>query len=89
MPTVTVDGTAIHYDLRRSPIICPKCKTEFNPDALLRSRRNKPAAPEKAPAAVAAAAQTAVQTAVQTAAQTRAHVPPGARRCARRAHIGR
>ena len=49
-----------YYDLQRSPIVCPKCKTAFNPDALLRSRRSKPAAPEKAPAAVPAVAQAAV-----------------------------
>ena len=49
-----------YYDLQRSPIVCPKCKTAFNPDALLRSRRGKPAAPEKAPAAVPAVAQAAV-----------------------------
>lgn len=37
-----------YYDLGRSPAVCPKCGTEFNPDALLRSRRTRPAAP-KAP----------------------------------------
>ena len=48
-----------YYDLLRSPAICPQCKTAFNPDALLRSRRGKPAPPEKAPAAVAAVAAVA------------------------------
>jgi uncharacterized protein (TIGR02300 family) len=48
-----------YYDLLRSPAICPQCKTAFNPDALLRSRRSKPAPPEKAPAAVAAGVQAA------------------------------
>jgi uncharacterized protein (TIGR02300 family) len=49
---------AKYYDLQRSPIVCPKCGTHFNPDALLRSRRACFAAPEKtaAPAAPAAAA---------------------------------
>ena len=36
-----------YYDLNRSPIVCPKCGTQFNPDALLRSRRSKPTQPEK------------------------------------------
>ena len=48
-----------YYDLLRSPAICPQCKTAFNPDALLRSRRGKPAPHEKAPAAVAAVAPAA------------------------------
>jgi uncharacterized protein (TIGR02300 family) len=39
---------AKYYDLNRSPIVCPKCGTQFNPDALLRSRRSKPAPSEKA-----------------------------------------
>lgn len=34
---------AKYYDLKRSPAVCPKCGTEFNPDALLKSRRAKPA----------------------------------------------
>ncbi|MDH3473599.1 MAG: TIGR02300 family protein [Rhodospirillales bacterium] len=39
---------AKYYDLNRSPIVCPKCGTEFNPDALLRSRRSRPSAPAPA-----------------------------------------
>ena len=35
---------AKYYDLQRSPIVCPKCDTEFSPDTLLKSRRSRPAA---------------------------------------------
>ena len=38
---------AKYYDLQRSPVVCPKCGTGFNPEALLRSRRSKPVVPEK------------------------------------------
>jgi uncharacterized protein (TIGR02300 family) len=42
------------YDLHRSPIICPKCGTTFDPEALLKSRRSRSALvsdmPAKAPA---------------------------------------
>lgn len=31
--------SAAFYDLGKSPIICPKCGTEFNPDALVKTRR--------------------------------------------------
>ena len=38
-----------YYDLLRDPITCPKCSTAFDPEALLRARRARPAAPvEKA-----------------------------------------
>lgn len=30
------------YDLQRTPITCPSCGTEFDPEALLRSRRTRP-----------------------------------------------
>lgn len=30
---------AKYYDMQRSPIVCPKCGTQFDPDALLKSRR--------------------------------------------------
>ncbi len=36
------------YDLNRSPITCPKCATPFDPEALLKSRRSRPAPPVKA-----------------------------------------
>ena len=34
-----------YYDLMHDPIICPKCQTPFDPEALLRARRTRPAAP--------------------------------------------
>ncbi len=44
------DCGAKYYDLNRSPVICPKCGTEFKADTLLRSRRNRTAAAPKPPA---------------------------------------
>lgn len=35
------------YDMSRSPITCPKCAAPFDPEALLKSRRSRPA-PAKA-----------------------------------------
>jgi hypothetical protein len=41
-PSVPVKIAAAHfYDMRRTPIICPKCGTTFNPKALLRGRRQQ------------------------------------------------
>ncbi len=59
---------AKYYDLKRSPITCPKCGTVYNPDALLKSRRRsaKPAeapAPKKAVAASAVTAEAAEEEA--------------------------
>ena len=31
------------YDLGKSPIVCPKCGTGFDPQALLRPQRSRPA----------------------------------------------
>jgi uncharacterized protein (TIGR02300 family) len=43
------------YDLQREPIVCPKCQTEFDPEAFLKTRRSRPvAAPDKEHAPVAA-----------------------------------
>ena len=40
---------ARYYDLLRDPIVCPKCSTAFDPEALLRARRARPSPPvEKA-----------------------------------------
>ncbi len=36
------------YDLKRSPITCPTCAAPFDPEALLKSRRSRPATPVKA-----------------------------------------
>ena len=34
-----------YYDLLREPVVCPKCATPFDPEAFLKSRRARPAAP--------------------------------------------
>ncbi len=34
-----------YYDLLREPVVCPKCATPYDPEAFLRSRRARPAAP--------------------------------------------
>ncbi|MCR9256525.1 MAG: FYDLN acid domain-containing protein [Alphaproteobacteria bacterium] len=31
------------YDLNKSPIVCPKCETDYDPEAVLKSRRGRPA----------------------------------------------
>ena len=36
---------ARYYDLMREPVVCPKCSTPFDPEALLRARRARPAPP--------------------------------------------
>ncbi len=40
---------ARYYDLLRDPITCPKCSTPFDPEALLRARRARPAPPVEKP----------------------------------------
>lgn len=35
------------YDFARTPIVCPKCEAVFEPETLLKSRRNRPAAANK------------------------------------------
>lgn len=35
--------SAPFYDLRRDPIVCPKCKAVFDPEAILKSRKLKSA----------------------------------------------
>ncbi|WP_299622389.1 TIGR02300 family protein, partial [Pelagibius sp.] len=54
------------YDLRKSPIICPSCGAEFDPEALLKSRRSRPA-PKSEPAPKAAAAAAAAKPADEEA----------------------
>jgi uncharacterized protein (TIGR02300 family) len=39
------------YDLHRDPITCPKCGAEYDPEAILKSRRARPAAVEEKEAA--------------------------------------
>ncbi len=53
------------YDLNRSPITCPQCAAPFDPDALLKSRRSRPA-PAKAAKPVP-----------QAAAKKESKKPPG------------
>jgi uncharacterized protein (TIGR02300 family) len=36
---------ARYYDLMRDPVVCPKCSTPFDPEAFLKARRSRPAAP--------------------------------------------
>lgn len=37
-----------YYDMQRDPVICPKCGTEFDPEAFLKSRRSRAPLPEDA-----------------------------------------
>lgn len=48
----TCQGCGVHfYDLQKDPIICPKCATVYDPDAVSRTRRSRSssAAPKAAP----------------------------------------
>jgi uncharacterized protein (TIGR02300 family) len=47
----TCQSCAAHfYDLQKDPIICPKCATVYDPDAVSRTRRGRSsAAPKAAP----------------------------------------
>ena len=50
----TCQGCGAHfYDLQKDPIICPKCATVYDPDAVSRTRRGRSssAAPKPAPRA--------------------------------------
>ena len=38
---------ALFYDLNKDPITCPKCDSVFDPEAILKSRRTRVAAPDK------------------------------------------
>jgi uncharacterized protein (TIGR02300 family) len=38
------------YDFKRTPIVCPGCQTEFDPEAVIRSRRGRTAAKDSAKA---------------------------------------
>jgi uncharacterized protein (TIGR02300 family) len=39
--------SARYYDMRKDPPVCPNCNTQFDPEALLRSRRARPAPVEE------------------------------------------
>ena len=43
------------YDLNKTPIICPSCQTEFDPESLLKSRRGRSPAKAEQKAVVAGA----------------------------------
>ena len=58
-----------YYDFNRTPIICPGCQTEFDPEAVIRSRRGR-AAPKSAKAAEEPAAETANEEAEEEAIST-------------------
>ena len=47
-----------YYDFNRTPIICPGCQTEFDPEAVIRSRRGR-APPKSAKAAKRPAVEAA------------------------------
>ncbi|MBB4286083.1 TIGR02300 family protein [Roseospira goensis] len=47
------------YDMRRQPVVCPKCGAAHEEDAPARPRRAKAAAPEKKPKAVPVVDETA------------------------------
>ncbi len=51
------------YDLRRSPIVCPACGVEFDPEALLRSRRSRAPGAKDDEGKKAAAKKAAVEKA--------------------------
>ena len=38
---------SVFYDLRRDPIVCPKCDAKFDPEAILKSRRSRVAVVEE------------------------------------------
>lgn len=61
---------AVFYDLKRSPIVCPKCGAQYDPEAVLKSRRSRAQPAEEAKptaAAIAAAAATAAAAAAAAA----------------------
>lgn len=48
------------YDFGRTPIVCPKCETVFDPETLLKSRRRQPPAPKPVKAVKAPAPAKAI-----------------------------
>ncbi len=45
------------YDLEKSPIVCPKCQAEFDPEAIMKTKRTKAVAPAPRPVAAPAPAE--------------------------------
>lgn len=42
MKRICHNCTARFYDMRRQPIICPKCEHLFDPETLIKKRRGRP-----------------------------------------------
>jgi uncharacterized protein (TIGR02300 family) len=58
------------YDLRHDPIVCPKCGSEYDPEAILKSRRTRaPAVVEKETAPVILDEEAGTET-VEAAEET-------------------
>ena len=55
-----------YYDFNRTPIFCPGCQTEFDPEAVIRSRRGR-ATPKSAKAAEEPVAEAANEEAGEEA----------------------
>ena len=58
-----------YYDFNRTPIICPGCHTEFDPEAVIRSRRGR-AVSKSAKAAEEPVAETANEEAEEETIST-------------------
>ena len=56
-----------YYDFNRTPIVCPRCQTEFDPEAVIRSRRGR-ATPKSVKAADEPAVEAANEEAEEEAA---------------------
>ena len=55
-----------YYDFNKTPIVCPSCEAEFDPEVLLKSRRLKPISAEKPKSAEAPDAPDATEAAEAT-----------------------
>ena len=58
-----------YYDFNRTPIVCPGCQTEFDPEAVIRSRRGR-----ATPKSVKSANEPAVGAANEEAEEEAANV---------------
>ena len=56
-----------YYDFNKTPIACPSCEAEFDPEVLLKSRRLKPISAEKPKSPDAPDATDAAETTETTA----------------------
>ena len=62
------------YDLMRDPIVCPNCGAEFDPEALLRTRRSRSVVSEREPVAAVVAETPEPEVAEEEAAVVEAEV---------------